>query len=225
MSTKMPTKGKNPAKSVEQKAARVKDTESRLMQLAHAGTEEAVDRLREFIQKEKNESLCDYAQIALEEAEFNYYSPESDQEEEDFLLARSIWRRQENLWRLEGKADAARLELKELDLDRKVHQKIIESLIDKEKINDWQHNFSEDYYIMIQNKLAKFEAEIAYEDAWLKQACQLIKIEKYRKIPPHIFDHIHFDADACSIWEDETESTKPNPEPVGGLINYIDNPK
>lgn len=225
MSTKMPTKGKNSIKSVKQKTILTKDVDAYLMSLAHTGTAEAIDRLHEFIQDEKNANLRDYAQIALEEAEFNYYSPEGDQEEEDFLLARSIWRREERLWKLDGKADAARLELKELDLDRKVHQKIMESLADKEKIDEWKYNFSEDYYGMIQGKLADFEDRIEYESTWLGEASQIVKTEKYRKIPPHVFDHIHFDADACSFWEDDDESEKSEPEPVGGLINYIDNPK
>lgn len=208
MTTKTLVQKTKTIKQNQEKIISSSDIHGWLNQLAHAGTEEALEALRKFIRKEENEDLRDYAEIAQEEAEFNYYSPQNEQEEEDFLLARTIWRRQENLWELEGKADSARLELRELDLDRKAHQKLMASLTDKEKIDLWKYNFSEDYYFMIKQRVEELDEKIAYEAVWLEQARQLVKTKKYQTPPVHIFDHIHFDEDYFSMWEDKLEDDK-----------------
>lgn len=208
MTTKTLVQKTKAVKQNQEKIIGSSDIHGWLNQLAHAGTEVALGVLRKFIQEEENEDLRGYAEIAQEEAEFNYYSPQNEQEEADFLLARTISHRQENLWGLEGKADSARLELRELDLNRKAHQKLMASLTDKEKIDSWKYNFSEDYYFMIKQRVEELDEEIAYETAWLEQARQLVKTKKYQTPPVHIFDHIHFDEDYYSIREDELEDDK-----------------
>lgn len=225
MPNKMKRVNKQGKNEVKTNLIGAREIEISLVNLAHAGTEEAVNSLYEFIQKEKNESLRDYAKIALEEAEFFYYSPDTDQEERDFLLARSIYRRQEQLWHLESKADSCRLKLQEMDLGRKVHRQIIKGTAVKEKNDAWKYNFSEEFYFMVKNRLGEIEDEMAYEAAWLKEAREQIKTKKYLSIPWHIFEHIRFDADAGSIWEDEEEKLENNHNKPTGLINYIDNPK
>lgn len=193
----------------QQSAIGSNDIYGQLNQWAHAGTQEALENLAKFIQNEKNESLRDYAECARDEAEFMYYSPQNEQEERDFLLARLIWRRQEKFWELEGKADTARLELKELNLDRQAHQKLMQKLKDKNKKKEWQYNFSEDYYFMVKQRLEEIEEEISYKAAWLEQARKLIKTKKYQVPPVHIFEHIHFDGEGFSVWGDEMELDVP----------------
>lgn len=199
------------------------DIHAQLMQWAHAGTKEALENLDKFIQEEKDENLRSYAEIARDEAEYFYYAPDTKQEEKDFLLARMIWRRQEYVWELEGKADSARLKLTELNIKRQVHQKLMQNLKDKTKKEEWQYNFSEDYYTMIKGRLEEFENEIAYDTAWLEQARKMVKTKKYQAPRVHIFDHIHFDGDGFSIWEDEDKIKADNDEAEeqGGLHDYL----
>ena len=88
---------------------------------AHAGTKEALNKLEKFIEGEKDEKLCGYAGCALEECRYFYYSPNSEQEEKDFLLAKMILGKENDIWESEGKAASLKFELENLDLDRKVN--------------------------------------------------------------------------------------------------------
>jgi hypothetical protein len=218
MLTKKSSENKNNTpgsiRQYKQKVVGLTDVIAQLNQWAEAGTKDALEDLNKFIQNEKNAALRDYAEFVRGEAEYSYYSPQNEQEEKDFLLARLVWRRQEKLWEVEGKADAARLELKELNADRQTHQKLLKNLKDKNKKKEWQYNFSEDYFVMIKQRLEEMEEEIAYETAWLEQARKMVKIKKYQAPPVHIFKHIHFNGDGFSIWEDEMEIDERKPEQI-----------
>lgn len=170
---------------------------------AHEGSKEAVEKLEKFIAETDDKELRAWAEMALDEAEYFYYGPDSEKEEQEFLLARMIQDKEDKLWEKAWKVDAAKLELQELDMDRKVHAKIIKNLKDKNKQADWQYNFSEDYYQLVKNRLNELEDEIAYEAAWLDEAQKLITLEKYKNIPADIFKHLHLDGDGCSFWEDD----------------------
>lgn len=115
-------------KHSEVKSPPINETFAELNSLAHAGTKEAIIKLRKFIASEKNEDLRGYAECALDEAEFFYYSPQNEKEEKEFRLAKIIWRRENNLFDRQAKLGAAKLELEELDLDREINQKVCRKL-------------------------------------------------------------------------------------------------
>ena len=178
---------------------------------AHEGSQEAVEKLKKFIADTDDEKSRTWAEMALDEAEYFYYGPDNEKEENEFLLARLIQDKEDKLWKKTWKVDAAKLELQELDLNRKVHAKIIKKLKNKNQREDWQYNFSEDYYTIVKHRLSELEDEIAYEMAWLDEARKLITLEKYKNIPADIFKHIHFDGDGCSFWEDDYNSNEEFP--------------
>src|SRR4030042_4992771 len=83
---------------------------SQLNDLAHSGTKASLEAIKKFIANEKGEGLRGYAQCALEECEYFYYSPNSPQEETDFDLAKMIIEKEERIICLDSKAEAAEFE-------------------------------------------------------------------------------------------------------------------
>ncbi|MBU4331806.1 hypothetical protein KKD19_04020 [Patescibacteria group bacterium] len=201
MPTKKPTSKKSKS-LISQRTSTSLDIIAQLNDLAHAGTKESMDKLTDFIIKEKNEKLRGYANCALEEAEYMYYSPFSPKEEKEFLLAKMIHENEEHLWKSMAKADNARLELDRLDLDKKIHSKIMKSK-NSNKREDWQYRFSEDFRTMVEGRLQELDDEIFYTGAWLEQAKKMITLEKYKNIPDYVIEHIHLDAEAESFWPED----------------------
>ncbi len=184
---------------------------AQLQQWAHEGSQESLKKLEDFIVKEKNKDLRDYANLAYNEALYFYYSPQNEQDENDFLLSKMIKNREDRFWRLMSEADAAKLELKKLDLERKVHLQLLRHLgKDKKREEDWKYNFSEDYYVTVKNKLIESEDELAYESRWFEEARKMIKNKKYLKVPEEVFEHTHWDGEGGTFWEDEF----PEPEEI-----------
>lgn len=179
---------------------------AQLQQWAHEGSHESLKKLEDFIVKEKNQDLRDYANLAYNEALYFYYSPQKEQDEKDFLLSKMIKNREDCFWRLMGEADAAKLELKKLDLERKVHLRLLSHLGKDKKCEDWKYNFSEDYYVTVKNNLIKSEDEIAYESRWLEEARKMIRNKKYLEVPDEVFEHMHWDGGGKTFWEDEFTS-------------------
>lgn len=160
-------------------------------------------KAKDFIVKEKNKDLRDYADLAYNEALYFYYSPQNEQDEKDFLLSKMIKNREDCFWRLMSEADAAKLELAKLDLKRKVHLHLLSHLGKDKKREDWKYNFSEDYYVLVKNKLITSEDEIAYESRWLEEAGKMIRNKKYLEVPDEVFEHTHWDGEGKTFWEDE----------------------
>jgi hypothetical protein len=172
-----------------------------LNEWAHAGTKESLSELQKFIEKEKNEDIRGYAQCALEECEYFYYSSNNEQEEKDFLLAKMILEKDDKIFNLECKFESAKFALRQLDIERAVNQKIANSI--KGKLKDWSHNFSEDYYKIVENRATEIKEEIDYLEEWVKSAKNMIKTERYKTIPAEVLEHIHFDCESENFWTDD----------------------
>jgi len=184
------------------------DARGQLMEWAHKGDEESLKKLSDFIIKEKDADLREFARLAHDEAEFFFYSPRNDKEEQEFLLAKMVYERDMRLWELIGKADAAKFELQKLDLDRGVHRKVIDRVKEQKKTNtfeEWKYNFSEDYCKIVQNQLKKIEDEISYESSWLEQARTMITAKQYHQVPVEFWEHIHWDGEGSTFWADEND--------------------
>src|SRR3989339_287785 len=177
---------------------------SQLQKWAHAGTDESIKQLEKFIISEPNKDLRAYAKIAYDEALFFYYSPNNKQEERDFFLAKMIIQKERWLWDRMDKAEAARFELSKMDIERDIHKSILKTATKKER-EEWKYNFSEDYYTMVRGRLAELTDDISYTSAWLKTARDSIKLKKYKQVPEDLFDHIHFDGEDSTFWEDDED--------------------
>lgn len=139
------------------------------------------------------------------------YEPTNDQEENDLLLAKMIFDRENHLCGLEIKINSAKFALKKLDLEREVHCKLMAGLNEGQQA-EWQYNFSEDFNLMERQDLERLQDEAAYDAKWLEAARKLIKTEKYKSVPPGFFRHYHFDYDSdpslggcCGCCEDEPD--------------------
>lgn len=186
----------------ENKKQSLDDAHGQLMVWAHQGDEESLKKLEDFMLKEKNSDLREFAQLAYNEAEYLYYSPRNEKEEQEFLLAKMVHERDARLWELIGKADAAKFELQKLDLDRRVHRQVMSNIKNQPKTasaQEWQYCFSEDYYKMVQHRLHELEDDISYESAWLEQAKGMIIAKRYQKVPAEIWEHIHWDGEGSTL--------------------------
>lgn len=191
MSTKNVTK-KSQAQLITK--SKSDDIKSKLMSWAHEGTKESIEKLREFINKERDEDLRGFAEIALSEASDIYYSPDNDLEENDFLLAKMILRRKYYIEGISDRIEAGEFRIKRFKIDKEVHN----NLMKKSDIpKDWKYRLSPDYYSLCIGRLEEFKDDVAYEKAWVEIAKKLIKTDKYKTIPEDVLLSIHFD------WEDD----------------------
>jgi len=193
---------KNPKKQKKSKkvaatAEKAKNkTKKQLIKLAHESSEESLKKISEIVAETKDGELKKFAGFAYDEGEFLYYTPQNEREEKELLLAKMIWEKEDRLDNLMAKADNAKFEIRKLDLDREVYQKILA------KNKNYEYWFSEDYYTTVKNKLAELEEDMAYESLWVAEARKSIKTEKYKNIPADFFYHFHFDGESGTFWED-----------------------
>lgn len=179
--------------------------QKKLTTLAHSGTKSALEKISEFIIKTDNADLRGFAQCAYDEAEWWYYSPENNEQEKELLVAKMLKFHSDKLWKLLSRADSAKYELRELEIEREIDKKIFKSAHKSEKGWGFEEpsRFSEDYYTMVRHKLIELEADIEYESAWVKEAEKMIKTEKFKNLPGDFFDHMHFDGEGGTFWTDE----------------------
>lgn len=209
----MPSSKKSVKKAAKKKLAKKKTTKKstkkvskrgekkfkeEVMGLAHTGTKEGLQKLNDIIKKTTDEDLKDFAMLAREECEMHYCFPESEQEEKDLLLAKMIYETQESIDKLFQKGQSAQFELDRLKLDRAVYKKILRS----KKNKKFEHQFSEDYYNMVKNRLSEIEEEMDYKLLWVDEAKKMIKTEKYHDVSARVFECLCYD-DEDNFWDDE----------------------
>lgn len=182
------------------------DNKAQLISWAHEGTKQSIQQIKNFIQNSKDKELKDFAEIALEEAEFFYYSADSENEEKDFRLAKMLRIREDQLYQKMTKMNAATIELEELDLNRQLHNQIMKNIKDPKRLEDWKYNFSEDYYALVKNRLERLEDEVEYEKLWISEAEAIISRGKYKDTPADFFDSIHEDGEGVDFWSEENEN-------------------
>lgn len=170
--------------------------EKQLIKLAHEGSKESLKKISKIAAKSKDDGLKKFAGFAYDEGEFLHYTPRNKREEKELLLAKMIWEKEERLDSLMLKVDNAKFEIRKLDLEREIYQKILA------KNKNYEYWFSEDYYTTVKNRLVELEDDMTYESMWIAEAQKLIKTEKYKNIPAGFFYHFHFDGEDGILWED-----------------------
>jgi hypothetical protein len=203
MATKKSSKNKRsfPVKDLDINSNRIKGL---LNDWAHAGTAQSIENLKNFIKNEDNKELRAHARLALGEAQYFYYDADNQNEEKQLLLAKMIREEESALFNLVGRQDAAEHELKRLALDKKVYAQILKNKkYDKNKQEDWEYRFSEDYQTVVKHKLWDIENDINYKISWIEEANKLITVERYKNISPEVCESIHFDGEGQTFWVDE----------------------
>jgi len=174
---------------------------NKLGNLERAGTKEAVEKLRQLLQEAKTAEERDWARMALNECEYFYYSPNNPQEEADFRLARLLREHDKKFFDWDEKAEAARETLACLSMEKKVHGKVMAGKEGK-KNKGWQENDETCAAEAVMVRLAEWESRSAYEAAWIAEAREMIKSEKYKFTPFNLFRHGHLDWDGVDLWRD-----------------------
>lgn len=178
------------------------EIKSQLTEWAHERTKDSIRKILNFMDNEKDKDILAFADSAYHEAAYFYYCPETDEEEKDFITARMINDRDFRIYELSEKVNAARFELKKLEIEKAVDKRVVTKY--KKDKEDWKYLwFSDDYMMMVREKLEKFASEIEYFKHWIDEARMMIKNEKYREIPFNVLDRIHLDNEGSSIWDDE----------------------
>jgi len=179
---------------------------SRLVQLAHEGTQESIEKIAQIIRHEKNPDLVGFAKCAYDEASFFYYDPMSEAEEKDFQLAKMIRERGMRIDDLEHELESKSLEWQRIQIEKEVHAQMVNA---NPKSVDLRYRLSEDMIGMAKRNLSEIEEEIRYEEAWIQTARKMIKTKKFQTIPTDVLDSIHLDGqiddDDCP-WPDENEA-------------------
>ncbi|MBU1032489.1 MAG: hypothetical protein ABII13_01080 [Patescibacteria group bacterium] len=177
---------------------------TQLQEWAHSGTKESIEKIKNVLSQKNNKEVEITAELAYDEALYFYYSTSNEQEERDFLLAKMIHEKEEPLWKLECKIGAAKLELQKLELDKAVNNAIM-SDESSNLPDDWKYRFSKDYYMTVKHRLLELEDELAYNEFWIKIAKELIKSDKFKNIPPRVFEGQHWNYEDVCIWGDFDE--------------------
>jgi len=170
----------------------------------HQGTAESLKKIDEYIRKCGPGEKRDFAEMARGEAEFWYYSPRNEKDEEQYVLAKIIRQKEKDAFKLEMKIESAKVELRRLNWDKKIHEKLLKKLDAKRK-EEWKYNFSEDYASMVERRLNELEDNLSYEKAWIKEARKMITLKKYSDVPDRVFSSVFVDDDFGSFWDEEDE--------------------
>ncbi len=168
-----------------------KKIEAKLMDLAHQGTKEAIDKIEKIIKNTKDSDLIGFAGCALDECYFIYLMPDNEEEERDFLLAKMIDQKENKIIDLEIKAGKLEGRTKRLAIKQEVHEKIIQTSNKDSRWREWRYQISINAPRFVQERLQEIRDDIEYEEAWVKTAQDTIQNEKYKKIPYGMIKNIH----------------------------------
>lgn len=164
--------------------------ESEMQELAHLGTKEAVEKIEKYIKNENDLEKKSYAQMALEECEFNYYEAKNEKEEEEFMLCALIRENEMKVESLKDKVENIKMRMDKLSLEKKVHEKVLAKHKNKEEA--WRYNWMEDFVISEENQLHEIEDQIAYEKAWIEEAKKMITVARYKTMPARYLESFDF---------------------------------
>lgn len=192
-------------KTVAKKGTVIKNlAPGELQKLANAGTKEAIAKIEQYLKIEQDEEKRAYAEMALEECEFIYYQPNSEKEDQEFMLCELIRRRKIDLEDLMMEAGAVQMKMDKLMLEKKVHDKILAKNKDKKEI--WKFNYIPDMLMTEQGVLQQLEDAIEYEEAWIAEAKKMISTPRYKNIPDHHLAHFAFEFDEAIDEEADDEA-------------------
>lgn len=165
--------------------------QSELQKLAHSGTKDAIKKIEKYTKEEKDPGKRAYAEMALEECEMFYYQPTNEKEEKDFDLCKLIRKKEESVEDKKLEIEKLKSILEKSELEGRVHKKVLEN--NKKKKEDWQYNWMPDFVAWERGELEKIKNDIAYDEAWVKEAKKMIKTERYKNIPARYLDRFDID--------------------------------
>jgi len=184
---------------------KIKNQDS-IMSLAHAGTKEAVAKIKAYIAKEKDENKKAMAELALDECQLFYYEPTNEKEEGDYYLLKLISRKENRLTDRYVQLFGLECEVKFVEQELRVVKAISEKVKKKDKeaedIGVW---VAQDSLTTTEQRLKELQDWIKEDEVFIETARGLITTERYKNIPKDFIDHIHFDNECLNKDFEEDE--------------------
>lgn len=156
------------------------------MTLAHIPTKHAQDLLNKF--KESNRAhLVIWLDMAVEEGQLHYLSPQTDQEERDFLALKVMQELEDEIINLQAKHDEAKLDLDKMEIKHEA----VRELIKKGELDADEELGFHDIKVCIQADIEEFSQQITVKEKTFNQLKESIKTERYQNVDPMIMRNIH----------------------------------
>jgi hypothetical protein len=163
------------------------ELQSICMTLAHLPTKAAQDLLGKF-QESARASEVPWLDIAKEEGEFHYHSPQNKQEERDYLALKVMQEIEDELIELQIKHDDFRLDLEKMEIK---HEAIRELVKNGELEAEAELGLHEAKHFP-ESKMQQLSKEISVKEKVFAQIKKSIQTERYKDIDTMTMRHVHF---------------------------------
>jgi hypothetical protein len=168
-------------------SASTQELERICMTLAHTPTKQAQDLLSLF--KESNRAHeVDWLDFAVEEGQFHYHSPETEQEERDYLALKVVQELLDSMIEIETDLNEEEVKLEKLEIQ---HQAVRE-LVEKGELEENAEKGFHDLVVRNKEKVEGLRKVITVREKTCGQIEKSIQTEKYKDVDPMSMRNIHW---------------------------------
>lgn len=153
--------------------------------LAHNPSKSSMEQLTHLMETTHDSDQFKMVAIAYAEALMSYYTPQNDEEEDQFTLAHLLSRNENRMLALDKIMEEAANNEREMRVSKRVHDMVLENNPDKH--DDWEYEWSHDYYICIAPR-AEDLTERDYLEVWIPTAEKLLAGTKYADMPEEFWE-------------------------------------
>lgn len=157
------------------------------MTLAHLPTKQAQDLLGKFKESTRANEVG-WLDVAMDEGEFHYFSPENEQEERDYFALKVIQEIEDETMELQGKHDDLRLELRRMEIE----QEAVLALVRKGEVDKDETLSFHDCKLIVTSQMEDLENQISVKEKTVEQIKESVKTEKYKNMDSMHMRHVHF---------------------------------
>jgi hypothetical protein len=157
----------------------VDELEEICMTLAHLPTKRAQDLLGKF-KKSRRASQVGWLDIAIEEGQLNYLSPNNEAERRDYLAVEVVQELEHEIIELEVKYDEFQLDWDKQDI---IHEAVRE-LVKLGEAAPEEEMTLHDNQLWVESKMAELRSEIALKEKTVAQIKTSIKTDRYKNLLP-----------------------------------------
>jgi hypothetical protein len=165
----------------------VSELEEVCMTLAHLPTKKAQDLLGQFKETQRASEVR-WLDLAIEEGQFHYLSPENEQEERDYLALKVIQELEDELIELQGKYDELRLDLNKKEIEHEA----IKELVKNGEVGSEEDTTLQLYKERLTTQMEELQKQISVKEKTNAQIAKTIKTEKYQNVDPMSMQSIEF---------------------------------
>ncbi len=157
------------------------------MTLAHLPSKRAQDLLASF-KESANAHKVKWLDLAIEEGQFVYLSPQNEQEDRDYMALKVIQEMQDEVLDLEIKLNEAIIDIDTM----KIKHEAIKELVKKGEIDAEEELGLNDVMLLLESKVDDLNQDIERNNKIFLQITKSIKIKRYKDVDPSVMRDIHF---------------------------------